>query len=104
MEPTASWHRFDRHRNVLCIELYVQPNARRTEVAGRHDESLKVRIAAPPADQRANALLIEFLREKLEVPVSRIAITRGARGRRKTVEIAAPGAAALRVIEHWDKT
>jgi uncharacterized protein YggU (UPF0235/DUF167 family) len=65
---------------------------------------LKVRVAAPPLDQRANALLIEFLKEKLEVPASRITITRGATGRRKTVEIAAPGAAALQVIEDWDKT
>jgi uncharacterized protein (TIGR00251 family) len=99
----AAWHRYDQHRNVLCIDVYVQPNARRTEVVGRHDQSLKVRVAAPPLDRRANALLIEFLKEKLEVPASRIAITRGATGRRKTVEVAAPGAAALRVIEDWDK-
>jgi uncharacterized protein len=99
-----SWYRYDGHRNVLCIDVYVQPNARRTEVVGRHDQSLKVRVAAPPLDQRANALLIEFLKEKLEVPASHIAITRGATARRKTVEVAAPGAAALRVIEDWDKT
>jgi uncharacterized protein len=98
------WYRLDEHRNVLCIEVYVQPNARRTEVVGRHDESLKVRVAAPPIDRRANILLIEFLKEKLEVPVSRITITRGAAGRRKTVEVAAPGSAALRAIQDWDKT
>jgi uncharacterized protein YggU (UPF0235/DUF167 family) len=73
-------------------------------VVGRHDESLKVRIAAPPLDQRANALLIEFLKEKLEVPASRMKITRGASARWKTVEITAPGDAALRVIQDWDKT
>ena len=104
MKQSHGWYRFDRHRNVLCIEVYVQPNARRTEVVGRHDESLKVRVAAPPLEQRANMLLIEFLKEKLEVPASRMAITRGATGRHKTVEIAAPGPAALRVIEDWDKT
>jgi hypothetical protein len=99
-----AWYRYDGHRNVLCIDVYVQPNARRTEVVGRHDQSLKVRVAAPPLDQRANALLIEFLKEKLEVPAGHIVITRGATARRKTVEVAAPGAAALRVIEDWDKT
>jgi uncharacterized protein (TIGR00251 family) len=86
-----AWYRYDEHRNVLCIEVYVQPNARRTEVVGRHDESLKVRVAAPPLDQRANSLLIEFLREKLQVPAQRMVITRGATGRRKTVEIAGQG-------------
>ncbi len=104
MGDTPGWYRFDQHRNVLCIAVYVQPNARRTEVAGRHDQSLKIRIAAPPVDQRANAVLVEFLKETLEVPTSRIAIVRGATGRRKSVEIAAPGAAAFRVIEDWDQT
>ena len=104
VRPSHGWYRLDVHRNVLCIAVYVQPNARHTEVVGRHEESLKVRVAAPPLDQRANMLLIEFLKEKLEVPASRIAITRGATGRHKTVEIAAPGPAALRVIEDWDKT
>jgi uncharacterized protein YggU (UPF0235/DUF167 family) len=55
-------------------------------------------------DQRANALLIEFLKESLGVPASRIVIARGATARRKTIEVSAPGAAALRVIEDWDKT
>jgi uncharacterized protein (TIGR00251 family) len=100
----ASWHRFDADRNVLCITLYVQPNARNTEVVGKHGETLKVRVAAPALEGRANALLIEFLRKKLDVSASRVIITRGARGRRKAVEILAPGDAALRVIQDWDKT
>jgi uncharacterized protein len=102
--PVASWHRFDAHRNVLCINLYVQPNARTTEVVGRHGESLKVRVAAPALENRANTLLIEFLSKKLAVPASRVIIARGQRGRSKSVEILAPGDAALRVIEDWDNT
>ncbi len=98
------WHRFDADRNVLCIRLYVQPNARSTEIAGRHGESLKVRVAAPAFEGRANTLLIEFLRKKMGVPASRVTITQGARGRAKTVEILAPGDTALRVIEDWDRT
>ena len=100
----TAWYRFDADRNVLCISVYVQPNARSTEVAGKHGESLKVRVAAPPLEDRANALLIEFLRKKLEVPASRIIIKRGARGRSKIVEVIAPGDAALQVIQDWDKT
>jgi uncharacterized protein len=91
-------------RNVLCITLHVLPNARRTEIAGRHGESLKVRVAAPALEGRANALLIEFLRKKMDVPAHRVTITRGAHGRRKTVEIIAPGSTALRVVEDWDRT
>ena len=100
----AAWHRLDADRNVLCITLHVLPNARRTEIAGKHGESLKVRVAAPALEGRANALLIEFLRRKLDLPASRVIIRRGARGRRKSVEILAPGEAALRLIQDWDKT
>jgi hypothetical protein len=98
------WYRFDANRNVLCIKLHVLPNARSTEIAGRHGESLKVRVAAPALEGRANALLIEFLRKKMDLPAHRITIMRGTHGRRKTVEIAAPGVTALRVIEDWDRT
>ena len=100
----ASWYRFDADRNVLCITLSVQPNARSTQVVGKYGETLKLRVAAPALEQRANTLLIEFLRKKLDVPASRVIIARGARGRRKAVEILSPGDAALRVIQDWDKT
>lgn len=99
-----AWYRFDADRNVLCITVRVQPNARATGFAGRHGESLKVRIAAPALEGRANTLLIEFLRKKLDVPASRVIIARGIRGRSKTVEIFSPGEAALRAIQDWDKT
>jgi uncharacterized protein len=98
------WYRFDANRNVLCITLHVLPNARSTEIAGRHGESLKVRVAAPALEGRANALLIEFLRKKMDVPAHRVSITRGTHGRGKTVEIIEPGVTALRVIEDWDRT
>jgi len=100
----SSWYRLDADRNVLCIRLHVQPGARKTEVAGKHGESLKVPVAAPPVEQRANTVLIEFLGESLGVPASRVKIIRGARGRSKTVEILGPGALALKAIQDWDRT
>ena len=99
----SSWYRLDADRNVLCIKLHVQPGARRTEIAGKHGECLKVRVAAPAVEQRANTVLVEFLGEKLDVPARRVIIVRGARGRNKTVEILAPGAAALDAIQDWDR-
>ena len=82
--------------------LAVQPNARRTEVTGKHDVSLKIRVATPALENRANRLVIEFLSETLDVPASRITIRRGMRARKKTVEIDQPSDQALRVIQEWD--
>jgi uncharacterized protein (TIGR00251 family) len=67
--------------------LHAQPNARKNEIVGLHGGALKVRIAAPAADSRANAALIAFLSETLGVQKSVIAVHHGATGRRKVLEI-----------------
>jgi hypothetical protein len=68
--------------------VHVQPNARRTQVAGRHGDAIKIRVAAPPVDGAANAELVRFLAEHLNVPRSAFEIVRGGGGRRKQVRVA----------------
>lgn len=91
-----TWLRFDARRNALCIEVHLQPNARSTEVAGLHGSALKIRVAAPPLDQRANEALIEFLAERLGVAQSRVRIARGAKSRSKIVEVGEPDDETMR--------
>jgi uncharacterized protein (TIGR00251 family) len=69
------------------LVLHVQPGARRTEVAGRHGDAIKVRVAAPPVEGAANAELVRFLAELLGVPRAAVRISSGSRGRRKTVVV-----------------
>ena len=69
------------------LELHVQPGARRTQFAGLHDGRIKVRIAAPPADGRANEALTEFLATQFGVPRKNVSIEAGAASRRKRVLI-----------------
>jgi uncharacterized protein (TIGR00251 family) len=69
------------------ISVYVQPRASKTEVAGMYGDSLKIRVAAPPVDNAANAALIEFIAAKLGIAKRSIRIVAGAAGRRKVVEI-----------------
>ena len=71
----------------LTIALHVQPGARKSEIVGRHGDALKVRVAAPAADNKANAALIELLSAALGIPRSAIVIRHGATGRRKRVEL-----------------
>ena len=91
----GSWYRYDTDRDVLILNVRVQPNASRTEIAGLHDGCLKIRIAAPPLDDRANTLLIDFLKKKFELPSGRVIIKRGSHGRSKTIEVSHPGTALL---------
>jgi len=80
--------------------VHVVPRARATDVAGRHGDALKIRLAAPPVDRAANEELIRFLAERLSVPRSAVTIAAGLTGRRKTVKIAGIETAdALRALE-----
>ena len=98
-----TWYRLEADGNVLCINVHVQPNARTTEIAGKHGEAIKIRVAAPPADSRANRLLLDFVAEKLGVPTRRVSLRLGASGRRKLIEVRAPGEDALRSLSDWDR-
>jgi len=69
------------------ISVYVQPRASRTEVAGMHGDAWKIRVAAPPVDNAANAELIEFIAMKLDIAKRSVRIAAGGTGRRKIVEI-----------------
>lgn len=70
------------------IRLHIQPRASRTELAGRHGDALKLRIAAPPVDGEANDAVLRFLAERLGVPRSAVTLERGASSRAKTVRVA----------------
>jgi uncharacterized protein len=72
---------------VALLIVHVVPRARRSEVAGRHGDALKIRIAAPPVDGAANTELVRFLAEQLGVPRSAVTVASGTSGRRKTVSV-----------------
>ena len=74
------------------LDLHIQPGAKKNEVVGLHGDALKLRIASPPVDGRANAALITFLAEALDVPRQSLAVVKGETSRRKTVRVAQPGA------------
>ncbi len=71
----------------LTLRLHVQPAARKSEIVGRHGDALKVRVAAPASDNKANTALIELLSRALGISRSAIVIRHGATSRRKLVEI-----------------
>lgn len=74
------------------LTVHVQPNAKRSEIGGLHGDALKVRVAAPPTEGRANEALVAVLAEGLGVPRHRVSVVKGTASRRKTVRVAAPQA------------
>jgi uncharacterized protein (TIGR00251 family) len=84
-----SW--YQAGNDGLMIQVQAQPGAKRTEVAGLYGDSIKVRLASPPVDGKANDCLIEFLARRLGVKRGQITIARGLSSRRKSVFVAATG-------------
>lgn len=76
----------------------MQPGAKRTEVAGIHGESLKIRIHAPALEDRANEALVEFVAQRLGVAKRDVTLASGARSREKTLAVATD-CDPLRLIE-----
>lgn len=65
----------------------MTPGARRSELAGVADGRLRVRLAAPPAEGRANAELVRFLAKALGVPRDAVSLGAGGRSRRKLIHL-----------------
>lgn len=71
----------------VLIRIKLVPRAAANQVDGRHGDAVKIRLNAPPVDGKANAALLRFLADKLDLPVAALAITAGHTGRNKTVRI-----------------
>lgn len=82
----------------ITLTLHIQPGAKKTEIAGLHGDALKIRLAAPPVDGKANEALIRFLAETLGIARSAICLKSGQTARRKVLEIQANDKAALAAL------
>jgi uncharacterized protein (TIGR00251 family) len=71
----------------VTLRLHIQPGAKKTEVIGLHGEALKIRLAAPPVDGKANACLIGFLADRLGVAKASVSLVSGESSRAKRVRI-----------------
>jgi uncharacterized protein (TIGR00251 family) len=83
---------------VVSFEVRVQPRASRDEIAGEWQEGLKIRLTAPPVDDRANEALRRFLAASLKVPLSAVRIAAGERSRTKRVEARGVTPQAVRAL------
>jgi uncharacterized protein (TIGR00251 family) len=91
----ADWLR-ETADGSLLLSLHIQPGAKQTGFAGLHGEAMKLRLAAPPVEGRANAALCAFLADFCGVPKSAVTLVSGetSRAKRVRVEHATPAAMA----------
>jgi len=83
---------------ALLLDLWVQPGASKSGFAGAHGARLKVRVASPPVDGKANLALLKFLAKALGVPPRDLELVSGETSRGKTVRIVGISAQALSAV------
>lgn len=79
----------------MILSVLLVPNASRNEIVGWHEGALKIRLAAPPVEGKANEELLRFLADKLDLAPSEISIKSGHTSKRKRIDIP--------VDEEWAK-
>ena len=76
--------------NELILNLYIQPNARQDKVVGLYNNRIKVQIAAPAVDNKANVHLQAWLAKEFSVAKSAVTLLKGEHSRQKTFRILNP--------------
>ena len=72
---------------MILLLVHIQPNSSRNQVTSFTDGILKVKIAAPPVEGKANRKLVEFLSDVLDIARGDIKIKSGLTGKHKTLAI-----------------
>jgi uncharacterized protein len=81
---------------LIRLKVRVIPNARKNEVAACTGDEIRLKVKAPAVDGKANAALIEYLAELMDVPRSKIQIKAGEKARIKVVELEGPSPEEVR--------
>lgn len=76
-----------RGYQYMTLNIIVIPNAKCSEVVGWMEGALKIRIAAPPIEGRANEALIRFLSNTFSLSPSEIHLEKGLNGKHKRISL-----------------
>jgi uncharacterized protein (TIGR00251 family) len=80
----------------VSFAIKIHPRAKKSAITGELGDALKLAVAAPPIDSRANEACIEFLANLLDVPRSSVTIASGESSRRKVIRVAGLSADEVR--------
>jgi uncharacterized protein len=86
-ELSAELIELNEKNGAVTFRLRAQPRASKTEITGEHGGAVKLRIAAPPVDGKANDEVVRFFSKLFEVPIRSIEMVSGDSSRDKLIRI-----------------
>jgi uncharacterized protein (TIGR00251 family) len=78
-----------RSGDRILFTVRVAPRAAAGLIAGERDGALVVRVAAPPAEGRANEAVVRIVARALDLPPSAVRLVRGTKARTKVLSVPA---------------
>jgi len=69
------------------LRLHVQPRASKTKLVGLHGDRLKIAVASPPVDGKANKEIVNYLAKSLGIPQKGLVLKSGEQSRQKVIAI-----------------
>ena len=69
------------------LSVIVVPRSSRCEIAGIHNNALRIKLTSPPVDNEANIQCCDFIAKQLGIAKRQVSIIRGKTARKKTVRI-----------------
>lgn len=86
----------------VVLRLHIQPGAKTSGFAGRHGDAMKLRLAAPPVDGKANKALLAYLADFCGLPKSKVELVSGHTSRAKRVRLSGLSASGLGRLKDLD--
>jgi uncharacterized protein len=74
--------------DAVVLSIHAEPGAGRSEVVGRHGGAVKVRVAAPPEQGRANDAIAALLADRFGLPAASVTLSSGETSRSKRFRLA----------------
>ena len=71
----------------ITFKVYIQPRSSKNMIIGLHGDTIKIKLTAPPVDNAANKMCIEYLAKCLRVPKTSIEIVSGHNSRTKRIRL-----------------
>ncbi|MCP4369220.1 MAG: DUF167 domain-containing protein [Deltaproteobacteria bacterium] len=75
----------------VTFKVFVQPRSSKNMISGIYQDSLKIKLSAPPVEGAANKMCIKYLAKCLKIPKSSLKIISGHTSRTKTILLSLKG-------------
>ena len=71
----------------ITFKVYVQPRSSKNMIVGPHGDAIKIKLTAPPVDNAANNMCIEYLAKTFNISKSAVDIVSGHNSRTKWIRV-----------------